>query len=80
MKLWAPRWLRRSLPQQAPDELVGQIQDIRELQAIASGDLSGVKPRRMTEDQLVNAAWGYLRVEEKDLTIRETKDALNCTA
>ncbi len=80
MKFWAPRWRSRSLPQQPPDDQVDQVQEIRDLQAIASGDLSGIKPRRMTEDQLVKAAWGYLHVEEKDLTIGETRDALNCTA
>ncbi len=83
MKFRAPRWRSRSLPQQPPDEQVDQfdqVQEIRDLQAIASGDLSGIKPRRMTEDQLVKAAWGYLHVEERDLTIGETRDALNCTA
>lgn len=49
---------------------------VREALAVAQGELKNVEPRRMSREQLVEAAWGYLGVEEKELTIAQVRATL----
>ncbi len=49
---------------------------VRDLLAMVSGDLTSIAPQRMTEEQLVQAAWGFLHVEDPDLTIEQARDLM----
>lgn len=61
---------------EASDHLDGVL---KELRAIAAGRMSDVAPQRMNQDELVKAGWGYLHVEEQDLTMDEARSILNST-